>query len=145
MRLWYAVAIFAYLLASTTSHASPPCINPTVQQLEGDWLGVGDAGGVAQLSISRNGQGTLTIHEGPGSSPVSIYRVISVRLDNYNVGFALDPVAWPPETSLSGTFKCGYLTFDRLVVGSTHDAQRFNLQHRDLLLDGVRSVQSDSP
>lgn len=145
MRLLCVIGLSLLALVSTSSFASPPCIHPAVDQLEGEWLGVGDMGSTAHLALNRYGKGRLTINEEPGSSPNSIYRVTSTRLDGYSIEFSLDPISWPPQIEVSGTSRCGYLTLDRVEIGSTRGTQRFNLQRKSLLDDSLKAVQRDPP
>jgi hypothetical protein len=144
MRLLYALTALALFVSPATSQARMPCPHPTVDRLEGEWLGVGDLGGVARLELDRRGHGLLTVQESSGASPVSIYRVTSLVVDGYILNFALSPVAWPPETALTGESRCGRMTLDRLVLDNYRDVQRFNMQRTRSLLDGLESVQRDS-
>lgn len=144
MRIFYALCLSLTALVSTSSYAGL-CAYPAVNQLEGEWLGVGDKGGSAHLILNNRGNGRLAVKEAHDEFPNSYYRITSVKLNGYILAFTLDPISWPPETELSGFFNCGYLTLDRLEVGSTRGSQRFNLQRKKLLVDSLESVQADPP
>jgi hypothetical protein len=145
MKSLMAISLLMLMLVPGATSATTPCIPPKLEQLRGVWLGGGDLGGIARLALDKAGRGTLIIKERPEDSPVSIYRVAATKISGYELGFALEPVGWPPKTALTGEAECGRITLNRLIRGTRPRSQEFHFLPEKDFLHGVEAVQRASP
>ena len=138
-RVEFLAALLALALPSIAM-ATKPCPLPTQQMLRGAWIGSGDMGGYARLTISANGSGLLALEEALSERPVSLYRLDSLKISGYTFGLRSKAAGKSPPTRVTGEFLCRLKLF-RQVLNRQQQLETYELEREEYVLPRIRAVR----